>query len=87
MPIIKSAKKRVKQAEKRRIKNFTFRRRLHDVQKDFYDLIKSKDSKKATEMLPNVYKVIDTCAKKNLIHGNKAARMKSKAQKQLTSIS
>ncbi len=87
MPIIKSAKKRVKQAEKRRIRNYGTRRRLHDVQKEFYTLIKGKDVAAAAALLPNVYKTIDMAAKKNVIHDNKAGRLKSKAQKNLTAIS
>ena len=84
MPIIKSAKKRVKQALKRKIRNNRFRRRLHDFQKAFYDALKNNDVEAATKELPNVYKVIDTCAKKNIIPKNRANRMKSKAQKQLS---
>ena len=87
MPIIKSAKKRVKQAEKRRIRNYGTRRRLHDVQKEYYTLIKDKDVAAATKLLPSVYKTIDMAAKKNVIHDNKAGRLKSKAQKNLTAIS
>lgn len=87
MPIIKSAKKRVKQAEKRKIRNYGTRRRLHDVQKQFYALIKDKNTAEAATMLPTVYKTIDLAAKKNVIHDNKAGRLKSKAQKNLTSIS
>lgn len=86
MPIIKSAKKRVKQTQKRTIRNFVQRRRLHDVQKEFYALIKDKDAKGAEKMLPAVFKVIDTCTKKNIIHKNRAARLKSKANRNLVSL-
>ena len=87
MPIIKSAKKRVKTAEKRRIRNYAVRRKLHDIQKSFYLLIKEKKKDDAAKMLPSVYKTIDLAAKKRVIQANKAGRLKSKAQKNLTAIS
>jgi len=81
MPIIKSAKKRVAT-----IRNFVFRRRLHDVQNVFYELIKEKKFKDAEAQLSKVYKVIDTCDKKNILHKNTAARLKAKAARGLASI-
>ena len=84
MPIIKSAKKRVKQALKRKLNNNRFKRRLHDLQKSFYDAIKANDMKKAEGELSGVYKIIDTCAKKNILPSNRANRMKSKAQKSVS---
>jgi len=86
MPIIKSAKKRVKTAAKATIRNLVHRRRLHDSQKKFYDFVKEKDVKQANEQLNSVYKVVDTCAKRNIIHKNKAARLKAKAARGLASI-
>ena len=87
MPIIKSAKKRVKTAEKRRVRNYDVRRKLLDIQKSFYLLIKEKKKDEAAKMLPSVYKTIDLAAKKRIIQANKAGRLKSKAQKNLTAIS
>jgi len=87
MPIIKSAKKRVKTAAKATVRNLVHRRRLHDSQKKFYDFVKEKEFKKAEEQLSSVYKVVDTCAKRNIIHENKAARLKAKAARALASIS
>ncbi len=87
MPIIKSAKKRVRQAEKRRIQLSKYRRRLHDVLKDFNELVKAGNLEEASKMLSNVYSTIDTCDKKNIIHANKAARLKSQAQKAVSTKS
>jgi len=41
------------------------------------DLTKEGKSKEAEAILPNVYKSIDTAAKKNIIHKNNAARKKA----------
>jgi ribosomal protein S20 len=81
MPIIKSAKKAVKQSLVKRIRNVRTRRALHDVQKDFYDLVKVGKLTDATANLSKVYKVIDTASKKNVIPFNRASRLKAKAAK------
>ena len=81
MPIIKSAKKAVKQSLVKRIRNVRTRRALHDVQKDFYDLVKAGKTEDAAKDLNKVYKVIDTASKKNVIPFNRASRLKAKAAK------
>mgnify|MGYP000473377217 CR=1 FL=1 len=81
MPIIKSAKKAAKQSLVKRVRNIKTRRSLHDVQKDFYDLIKGGKLEEAVKLMTKVYKVIDTAAKKNIIPFNRASRLKSKAAK------
>ncbi len=86
MPIIKSAKKQMRQNAVKRQRNNVFRRRLHDYQKEFNTLIKDGDAAGAEAKLSGVYKIIDTCAKKNLLHDNKAARLKSQAQKALSEL-
>jgi ribosomal protein S20 len=86
MPIIKSAKKAAKQSIVKNIRNTKTRRTLHDVQKDFYALIKEEKTKEATAMISTVYKVVDTAAKKFVIPANRASRLKAKAAKNLASI-
>jgi ribosomal protein S20 len=83
MPIIKSAKKAVKQSLVKRIRNVRTRRALHDVQKDFYDLVKAGKIEDAAKDLNKVYTVIDTATKKNVIPFNRASRLKAKAAKAL----
>ncbi len=78
MPVIKSAKKRARQAEKRRSRNIATKRVLKNVIKEFETAISKKDKKKSAELLPQVYSAIDTATKKNLIHKNKASRNKSR---------
>lgn len=78
MPVIESARKQARQSLVAQIRNNRFRRRLHDDQKDFYVLAET-DVKAAAEKLSGIYKIIDTCVKKHLLHHNTAARMKSKA--------
>lgn len=81
MPILKSSKKAARQNKTNQLRNNVRRRRLHDVLKDFYSLVKEGETKKAMESLSNVYKTIDMSAKNNILPKKRAARMKSQAQK------
>lgn len=71
MPIIKSAKKRVRTANKAAIRNSKTKRALKSALKV---LTKSPTS----ENLSRAQSEIDTAAKKHVIHANKAARLKSR---------
>ncbi len=44
------------------------------------------DKSTATEMLPKVTKMLDKLAKKNVIHANKAANLKSSIQKHVNTL-
>lgn len=87
MPIIKSAKKRVKQAEKRRQRNFPIRSSMKTHIKKVLLLAKEGKKDEAQKELPVTYKIIDTAAKKNIIHINNAARKKSRLAKAIANIS
>jgi small subunit ribosomal protein S20 len=77
MPIIKSAKKRVKVASKARARNVRTKRSLREALKAFNKAVeggKAADIQKAQQ---TVVSAIDIAAKKNVIHKNKAARQKA----------
>lgn len=77
MPIIKSAAKRVKQADKRHARNVQTKRTLRDNTRALEAAIEAKDTKGINELLSSVYSSYDQAVKKNLIHKNKAARKKA----------
>lgn len=77
MPIIKSAKKRVKQAEKKQIRNYTWRAKVKTYMRKVLDATKKGDKTAAEKYLKEAYSVIDTALKKNILHRNNAARKKS----------
>ena len=77
MPIIKSAVKRVKQSEKRRVRNVEVKRSLRSNTKELDAAVESGDTKNLNKLLNEVYSSYDTAVKKNLIHKNKAARKKA----------
>lgn len=75
MPIIKSAKKRVKTAEKAAIRNSKTKRTLKSALKAFHASVTG--GSKSAESHAAAVSNIDKAAKKGLIHKNKAARQKA----------
>lgn len=70
MPVIQSAKKKLRQDRKRTIMNSKVKRELKDSIKD---AVKNPTKKQ----MDTAYSMVDTAVKKNVIHPNKAARLKS----------
>ena len=77
MPIIKSAKKRVRVSQKATVRNAKTRRTMRETVKSFHKAIAGGKSKEITDAHTQAVSAIDTAAKKNVIHKNKAARKKS----------
>jgi len=86
MPILKSAKKRLVQDEKKRYANFLKKREMRKILKEVRSLVTLKNKEEALKMLPKVYKVIDKAAKTNVIKYNTASRKKSRITKLVNSI-
>lgn len=74
MPNIKSAKKKQKQDIKRTKHNENYDL---TIKKTIKSLSKVGEKKQGNE-LKKAYSIIDKAAKRNIIHKNKAARLKSK---------
>lgn len=74
MPILKHAKKKLKQDKKRTIRNKL-------VKNTFKLAVKKAKTEKNAKTVSGAFKAIDKAVKKNLIHKNKAARMKSSLSK------
>jgi small subunit ribosomal protein S20 len=85
MPIIKSAKKRVKVSNKAATRNSKTKRVLRDAVKSFKAALSSGKSADIEKAHKQVNSAIDTAAKKNVMHKNKAARKKSQISKELKS--
>ena len=83
MPNTTSAKKALKQSEKKRVLNLKKKRGLLKVIKEYKKLVEAGDEKGASIKLPTVYKSLDKAAKTNLIKKNKASRLKSRLAKKL----
>jgi small subunit ribosomal protein S20 len=77
MPIIKSAKKRVKVASKARARNVRTKRSMREALKAFSKAVDSGKPAEIQKAQQAAVSAIDTAAKKNVIHKNKAARQKA----------
>ncbi len=71
----KSALKRIRQSEKRRMHNRYYAKSMRTAVRK---LRSTTDKDVATAMYPRVQKALDKLAKRNIIHKNKAANLKSK---------
>lgn len=79
----KSALKRIRRNESVRLRN----RYQHKTTRNAVKKLRSEtDKKKAEALLPSVISMIDKLAKKNVIHSNKAANLKSKLTKQVAAL-
>lgn len=80
MPIIKSAKKRVKTAQKAAVRNSKTKRTLKGAVKAFHKAL-TGGKKTASKELGKAHSALDTAAKKKVMHKNKVARKKSQLAK------
>jgi len=78
MPITKSAKKSLRQNKKRQSLNNMYRKKMKDLIKKARNLISEKKTEDARKLLPEIYKILDKSAKKNVIKKNTASRKKSR---------
>ena len=78
-----SAKKAQRVAERRRVFNVRHKKAVKGATKQLEKLIGLNDVKGAEAALPALYKAIDKAAKKGILKKNTAARMKSRAARQL----
>ena len=83
MPVIKSAKKQMRQSLKKKARNYPVRSELKTMVKKGLTLIKDGKKDEAAKFLSVVYSIIDTACKKNIIHPNNAARKKSRLARAL----
>lgn len=83
MANIKSAKKRIRNSEAKRLRN----RYQHKSTRTVIKKVREASSKKeAEELLNKVTAMIDKLAKNNVIHKNKAANLKSKLTKHVNAL-
>ena len=85
MPNIKSAIKRVKVAERNRLKNRSWRSSIRSAKTEVAAST-SKNKEDAQTALNNAYKVIDMAVAKGILHKNAAARRKSGLAKAVNAV-
>jgi small subunit ribosomal protein S20 len=78
MPNHKSAEKRVRQNEKRRVINRSHRSKVRTYIKRLREALDSGKGEDVQSVLPEVISVIDKSVQKGVMHKNAAARYKSR---------
>lgn len=78
MPNTQSAKKALRQSERRRVRNLSTKRGFKKAVKQFRQLVDAKQLDDARAKLPLVYKALDKAAKIGVIKKNKSSRLKSR---------
>lgn len=81
------AAKRLRQSEKRRLRNRMTKSTILTAKKRFLAAVKENDKEKAGSELTSIVKLLDTSAGKGLFHKKTVARKKSRLHKQLNSMS
>ena len=79
----KSALKNIRSDETKRLRNRLQHKTTRNALRDFQEI---KTKKAATKALPALISKIDKLAKRNIIHANKAANLKSKVTKHVASL-
>lgn len=82
-----SAKKRVRQAAKRRVHNMGIRTEARTFIKNVIKAIEAGDKKNAQELYNKMIPVIDKVANKGIFHKNKVARHKSRLSRKIKAMS
>ncbi len=86
MANIKSAMKRIRTNEKRRVRNAAVRSSLRTAVKSTRAAIESGQAEQARETLHGTIQALDKAVTKGVIHGNAAARKKSRLTRQLNAL-
>ncbi len=87
MPNHKSAEKRVRQSERRRLINRNNRTKLRTSIKKLRSALDGGDGQTASSLLPTTVSEIDKAVRKGALHRNAAARHKSRLTARVTQVS
>ena len=79
----KSAKKRIRQTAKRNAANIYYHKTARNAVRK---LRATTNKKEATALLPALESMLDKLTKRNIIHKNKAANLKSKLARHVNSL-
>jgi len=79
----KSAIKRIRQSEKKRLSNRYYAKTARNAVRKLRGL---EEKGAAEELLPRVASMLDGLVKRNIIHKNKAANLKSKLSKSVNAL-
>lgn len=86
MAITSSAKKAIRNSDKKRVFNLRRKSEIEKQMKAFRKLITAKNKSEAGKMIPTIYQVLDKAVKTGYIKPNTSARTKSRAMAALKKL-
>ncbi len=86
MPIIKSAKKALRQTKRRSDHNEQLRKKLNRSLKSLKKALNASDKKKSQALVSDIFSQLDKAEKRQIIHRNKAARKKSQLARKIAQL-
>jgi small subunit ribosomal protein S20 len=86
MPTSKSAKKRMKTAEQRRVANRAVKAKIRTLRGKFLKAIEAGDAEAAAQGYNAFSSAMDKAAKKNILKANTVARYKSRAAHKIKAL-
>ena len=79
----KSAKKQIRNSYRKWLGNRYVKGNMRSALQSVREAIDAGDMEKAAALMPNAARQLDKAARKNVIHPNKAARLKSRLMQQI----
>lgn len=86
MPTLKSAAKRMRQAEKRRLRNQRVKTRIRNVRSALFAAIAAKNVASAKQLFQQYCSLLDKAAKRGIIKKNTAIRRKTRSANKLRAL-
>jgi len=86
VPVTRSAKKRMRQDEKRRLRNTSFKSKLRTHRRNLLRAIGEERKEDSRELLRTVASLYDRGVKKGIYKGNTAARHKSRLARKVNDL-
>lgn len=87
IPSKASATKRLRQSEKRHLRNVRRKRTIRELKKQMKGHLASGQADQAQALMPEFMKAVDKAAQRHVIHPNKAARLKARMAKRVADVS
>jgi small subunit ribosomal protein S20 len=78
MPIIKSAKKALRQSLRKKARNAVYKQKIRSLVKEARALVAQSKPTEAAKLIASIYKAADKAAKENIIEKGTANRIKSR---------
>jgi small subunit ribosomal protein S20 len=79
--LTKSAKKALRQSKRKHTHNLILKNNIRLNRREIEKKVEANDKKDLPTLLSKLYKSIDKAAKQNIVHKNKASRLKSRFSK------